>query len=72
MRYSRVDPHIDVVVSDNPEVAHEVTHPTVVLSANPRLAVPALDHRLHNPIGWRRRVENRVAALVPHHICIDG
>ena len=64
-RYSPVEPHVDVVVADNPEVAHEVKHPTVVLSANPRLAVPVLDHRLYNPIGWRRRVEDRVAALGP-------
>ena len=59
--------NIDVVIADSPAEAEGIVQPTVVLSANPSLAVPAFDPRMHNPIGWRRRVENRVAALGPPH-----
>lgn len=57
----------DVVLVDSPAESEGVAQPTVVLSAHPYLAVPAFDPRKHNPIGWRRRVENRVAALGPLH-----
>ena len=57
--------NIDVVVADSPAEAEGALQPMVVLSANPPLAVPAFDPRVHNPVGWRRRVENRVATLGP-------
>ena len=57
--------NVDLVVADSPTEAEGVVQPTIVLSGNPSLAVPAFDPRMHNPIGWRRRVENRVAALGP-------
>ena len=58
---------IDVVVVDSHADAEGVIQPTVVLSAHPNLAVPAFDPREHNPIGWCRRVANRIAALGPLH-----
>ena len=64
--------NIDVVVADRPAEAQRVVQPTVVLSAHPNLAVPAFDPRMHNPIGWRRRVEDRVAALGPIDQLPDG
>ena len=42
--------------------------PTVILADRPRLSVPAFDPAVHNPIGWRRTVENRVATLGPPHL----
>ena len=64
--------NIGVVVADSPAEAQRVVQPTVVLSAHPNLAVPAFDPRMHNPIGWRRRVEDRVAALGPIDQLPDG
>lgn len=57
--------NIDVVLVDSPAEAEGIVQPTVVLSDHPNLAVPAFDPRVHNPIGWDRRVENRIAALGP-------
>lgn len=42
--------------------------PIVILADRPRLSVPAFDPAVHNPIGWRRTVENRVATLGPPHL----
>lgn len=39
--------------------------PSIVLRDSPRLSIPAFDPTVFNPIGWRRKVENRVAALGP-------
>ena len=64
--HTRLDgSNIDVVVADSLAEAEGVVQPTVVLAANPKLAVPAFDPRVHNPIGWRRRAEMRIAALGP-------
>ena len=57
--------YVDVAIADTPIDAAGVTQPTVVLSANPHLGVPAINPRTHNPIGWRRLVGDRVAALGP-------
>ena len=56
---------VDVVVADGREEAEGVAQPVVVLTDNPRLAVPALDPNIHNPIGWSGRVRDHVAALGP-------
>ena len=60
-------PQLDIVLADTPRESLEsdASRPTVVLSDNPPLAVPVLDPRTHNPIGWRRNVEYRVASLGP-------
>ena len=55
---------IDIVLADTPGES-DASRPTVVLSDNPRLAVPAFDHWIHNPVGWRRNVAYRVASLGP-------
>ena len=59
------DPNVDVILADTPNDVDDATRPTVLLSDNPHLAVPAFDSGVHNPIGWRRTVGHRVAALGP-------
>ena len=60
--------YVDVVLADTS--AHEVPAQVsvVVLSEHPQLAVPAFDPATFNPIGWRREVKHRVAALGPRHL----
>ena len=64
--------HVDVVVADTPSTAKGIDVPAVVLSEAPRLAVPAFDPCVHNPIGWVRNVENTVAALGPRDLLPPG
>ena len=62
---------VDVVLADTQaRVAGGV--PVVVLAERPRLAVPAFDPAIHNPIGWRRTVEDRMATLGPTHLLPAG
>ena len=56
---------VDIVVADTLTETEHIPFPTVVLSEHIPLAVPALDPRQHNPIGWRRRFKDSVAALGP-------
>ena len=69
--------HVDVVLADTrSQAAGAATAatapgsgvPVVVLAEAPALAVPAFDPAVHNPIGWVRAVEPRVAALGPRHL----
>ena len=64
--------HSSVVVADDPSHLLADDGPHVVLSKSPHLSVPAFDICSHNPISWRRVVENRVAALGPRHLLPDG
>ena len=64
--------HVDIVLADTPSAAPAGGAPTVILSELPHLAVPAFDPRVHNPIGWVRSVENRVAALGPRDLLPPG
>ena len=66
-------PHVDderptVVLADEPSHLRGIDAPAVTLSALPHLSVPALDPCVDNPVGWRRRVDNRVAALGPRRL----
>ena len=63
---------IDIVVADTPNEALDAACPTVVLSTNLPLAVPAVDPQRHNPIGWRRHFKDRVAALGPLGLLPSG
>ena len=53
---------VEIVVADT-TAGSDGSRPTVVLSDHPRLAVPAFDMSVHNPVGWRRNVDYRVASL---------
>ena len=55
----------DIFVADAPPIWKWASHPMVVLSEHPRLAVPAFDSRIHNPIGWRRHADGGVGCLGP-------
>ena len=63
---------VDVVLADTRADAAGVAAPTVVLAEAPALAVPAFDPALHNPVGWVREVEPRVAALGPSDLLPAG
>ena len=63
--------HVDVVLADTRSEAVTAAGsgvPVVVLAEVPAFAVPAFDPAVHNPIGWVRAVEPRVAALGPRHL----
>ena len=60
-------PKLDIVLADTPAES-DASRATVVLSDNPRLAVPVFDLRVHNPVGWRRKVDYRIASLGPLHL----
>ncbi|MDE0658215.1 MAG: glycosyltransferase [Gammaproteobacteria bacterium] len=56
---------VDVVIAEKSRETRHIPFPTVFLSNNMALAVPALDLRQHNPVGWRRTFKDSVAALGP-------
>ena len=72
VRHEVDDRHVDVVLLDSDQEIEGVNAPKVILSENPRIAIPALDPRVHNPIGWLRDVENRILALGPRHLVPTG
>ena len=53
------------VLADTRATAVGTGLPVAVLAERPALAVPAFDPAVHNPVGWRRTVDRRVAALGP-------
>ena len=53
----------DATLADTPAHAAGMAAPVVLLDEHPALSVPAFDPAVHNPIGWVREVEPRVAAL---------
>ena len=64
--------HVDVVLADTPAAAAGARAPVVLLGEAPALATPAFDPAVHNPIGWVRDVEPRVAALGPRRLLPPG
>ena len=55
------------VLADTRADAARTGLPAAVLAERPALAVPAFDPAVYNPVGWRRTVDNRVAALGRRH-----
>ena len=55
----------DVLLADTAGQAARAACPAVLLSAAPRLIVPAFDPAVHNPVGWRRAAERRTVVLGP-------
>ena len=64
--------NIDVILSDASIPNPCTPTPVVALSEHPEIAVPAFDPATFNPIGWRREVKNRVAALGPPRLLPTG
>ena len=64
--------HVDVVLADSRASAADADAPVVSLEDSPRLAVPAVDIAVHNPIGWVRNVENRIVCLGPPDLLPPG
>ncbi len=64
--------HVNVALADAAAEAAGLAAPVVLLSAAPSLSVPAFDPAVHNPIGWVRDVEPRVAALGPVRLLPAG
>ena len=64
--------HTDVILADADIDESEINTPVVVVSRHAQMAVPAFDPAAFNPIGWRRDVRHRVAALGPRHLLPSG
>ena len=64
--------HVDLVVADTPSEAASCSVPTVILSEARKLAVPAFDPGMVNPVGWERDVDYLVGALGPLHLLPAG
>ena len=63
--------HVDVVVADTVD-ALRVDAPVVVLADAPKLAVPAFDPTVHNPIRWERDADPQAVALGPSNLLPPG
>ena len=63
--------HVDVVVADTAD-APAGDAPVIVLADAPKLAVPAFDPTVYNPIRWERDADPRAVALGPRSLLPPG